>query len=167
MRACRTVDMALSSYRYEAQAAPDEASLRRLLRAHAEKRRRWGYRRLQTLLIRDGYPIRKPSQNGFIESFNRKLRDECLNENVFLSLMHARNLLEDFIVDYNEVRPHSSLGMMPPANTTARSNAGAPSGDFGSECHLANPIYNQQPQLILKLSLKPCSFGEQVSLGFC
>ncbi len=56
----------------------------------------------------------KPSQNGFIESFNGKLRDECLNENVFLSLTHARSLLEEFIVDYNEVRPHSSLGAMTP-----------------------------------------------------
>ena len=57
----------------------------------------------------------KPSQNGFIESFNGKLRDECLNENMFLSLTHARSLLEDFIVDYNEVRPHSSLGAMTPS----------------------------------------------------
>lgn len=57
----------------------------------------------------------KPSQNGFIESFNGKLRDECLNEHEFLSLPHARGLLESFMEDYNHCRPHSSLGEMPPS----------------------------------------------------
>lgn len=56
----------------------------------------------------------KPQQNGFIESFNGKLRDECLNENWFLSLPHARSLIEDWRVDYNLNRPHSSLGNLTP-----------------------------------------------------
>lgn len=245
-RACRTVDLALSSYKYEASKDVEEPKIRESLRTHAAHRRRWGYRRLGTLLRRDGYVLNhkrvyrlyreerlqvrrrrkakprvsireakgprpsrpnerwsldfvhdqlvggrslrlltvvddatheclwieadrslsshrvtrvldqlielrgkpesilsdngpeftsqvilewaeerkihhryiqpgKPSQNGFIESFNGKLRDECLNENLFLSVTHARSILEDFIVDYNEVRPHSSIDEMTPS----------------------------------------------------
>ena len=51
----------------------------------------------------------KPVQNGFMESFNVKLQDECLNEHVFTSLASARIIIEDWRRDYNEVRPHSSL----------------------------------------------------------
>lgn len=244
-RACRTVDLALSSYKYEASRDAEEPKIRESLRMHAAHRRRWGYRRLRTLLRREGYVLNhkrvyrlyreeqlqvrrrrrskprvslreakgprpsrpnerwsldfvhdqlvggrslrlltvvddatheclwieadrslssrrvtrvldqlielrgkpdsiltdngpefasrqmlewehqrniqhryiqpgKPSQNGFIESFNGKLRDECLNENLFLSVTHARSILEDFIVDYNEVRPHSTINEMTP-----------------------------------------------------
>src|SRR6185437_14313364 len=56
----------------------------------------------------------KPMQNGFMESFNGKLRDECLNENVFASLAEARRIIEAWCIDYNEVRPHSSLGYQTP-----------------------------------------------------
>lgn len=56
----------------------------------------------------------KPQQNGFIESFNGKLRDECLNEHWFLSLPHAQRAIEDWRVDYNLNRPHSSLGNLTP-----------------------------------------------------
>ncbi len=56
----------------------------------------------------------KPQQNGFIESFNGRLRDECLNEHWFLSLPHARRTIEDWRVDYNLNRPHSSLGNLTP-----------------------------------------------------
>jgi putative transposase len=56
----------------------------------------------------------KPQQNGFIESFNGRLRDECLNEHWFLSLPHARRTIEDWRVDYNQNRPHSSLGNLTP-----------------------------------------------------
>ena len=52
----------------------------------------------------------KPQQNGFMESFNGKLRDECLNEHVFSSLAQARHIIEAWRIDYNTVRPHSSLG---------------------------------------------------------
>ena len=57
----------------------------------------------------------KPTQNAFVESFNGRLRDECLNETVFTSLRHARAILAAWQRDYNEVRPHSSLGGWPPA----------------------------------------------------
>ena len=56
----------------------------------------------------------KPQQNGFIESFNGKLRDECLNEHWFLSLADARRIVEDWRMDYNQNRPHSSLGNLTP-----------------------------------------------------
>jgi len=56
----------------------------------------------------------KPQQNGFIESFNGRLRDELLNETLFRSLPHARAALEAWRRDYNHERPHSKLGWMTP-----------------------------------------------------
>ena len=52
----------------------------------------------------------RPVQNAYIESFNGKFRDECLNQNIFLDLNDARNKIEDWRRDYNTERPHSSLG---------------------------------------------------------
>ena len=57
----------------------------------------------------------KPQQNGLIESFNGSLRDECLNEEIFDSLADARQKLALWRYDYNNVRPHSSLGTKTPA----------------------------------------------------
>jgi putative transposase len=57
----------------------------------------------------------KPQQNGFSESFNGRLRDELLNETLFRSLPDARTKLQDWRRDYNEVRPHSSLGYLAPS----------------------------------------------------
>ena len=57
----------------------------------------------------------KPQQNGFIESFNGKLRDECLNVHWFKTLAEAKQVLEAWRRDYNESRPHSSLNDMTPA----------------------------------------------------
>jgi putative transposase len=68
-------------------------------------------RGIRHLLIDPG----KPMQNGYIESFNGKLRDECLNEHWFETLPQARTATADWRRDYNEVRPHSSLGRIPPA----------------------------------------------------
>lgn len=62
----------------------------------------------------------KPAQNGFIESFNGKLRDECLNENEFINLNHAREIIEAFREDYNQNRPHSSLGDLTPTEFAAK-----------------------------------------------
>jgi len=56
----------------------------------------------------------KPVQNAFIESFNGTLRDDCLNLHWFLSLRDAQVTIEDWRRDYNEVRPHSSLGGLTP-----------------------------------------------------
>ena len=57
----------------------------------------------------------KPTQNAFVESFNGKLRDTCLNQHWFRSLSEAKDVIENWRVDYNEVRPHSSLGYQPPS----------------------------------------------------
>lgn len=56
----------------------------------------------------------KPVENAFIESFNGKFRDECLNYHQFKSLWHARYLIEEWRNDYNERRPHSALGNLTP-----------------------------------------------------
>lgn len=57
----------------------------------------------------------KPRENGFTESLNGRIRDECLNEHVFESLAYARQLIEAWRQDYNNVRPHGSLGHQTPA----------------------------------------------------
>lgn len=71
----------------------------------------WAYRRgIKLYFIRPG----KPSDNAYVESFNGKLRDECLNENWFLTLPQAREIIEAWRVDYNQTRPHSALGNLSP-----------------------------------------------------
>lgn len=57
----------------------------------------------------------KPNQNAYIESFNGRLRDECLNEHWFLNLTHARAIIEDWRREYNEERPKKALGGLTPA----------------------------------------------------
>jgi putative transposase len=61
----------------------------------------------------------KPTQNAFIESFNGRLRDECLNETLFRSLAHARAVLAAWRDDYNHVRPHGALGGLTPVVAAA------------------------------------------------
>jgi putative transposase len=65
----------------------------------------------------------RPMENGFIESFNGKFRDECLNENWFLDLADAREKIETWRCDYNQVRPHSALGYLTPAEFAQKSAA--------------------------------------------
>jgi putative transposase len=62
----------------------------------------------------------KPTQNGHIESFNGKLRDECLNQEWFTSLKQARMIIESWRQDYNQVRPHSSLDYLSPMDFKAQ-----------------------------------------------
>lgn len=57
----------------------------------------------------------KPQQNAFIEAFNSRLRDECLNEHVFASLSEAQRIIEAWRIDYNTGRPHSAIGNQTPA----------------------------------------------------
>lgn len=64
----------------------------------------------------------KPIQNAFVESFNGRLRDECLNETEFRSLNHARKLITEWRDDYNGRRPHTSLGGLTPNEFATRSN---------------------------------------------
>lgn len=64
----------------------------------------------------------KPTQNAFVESFNGRLRDECLNETLFTSLRHARIELAIWRQDYNHVRPHSAHNGKTPAEITEQSD---------------------------------------------
>ena len=70
---------------------------------------------IRHILIQPG----RPMQNGYIESFNGKFRDECLNEHWFETLAQARAVISAWRKDYNEVRPHSSCKRMPPAKFAA------------------------------------------------
>jgi putative transposase len=66
----------------------------------------------------------KPMQNGFVESFNGRLRDECLNEHVFTNLGEARRIIEEWRIDYNTNRPHTSLNGLTPTEFAARPDQG-------------------------------------------
>jgi len=59
--------------------------------------------------------VSKPNQNAYIESFNGRLRDECLNEHWFANLVHARAVIERWRREYNQERPKKSLGGLTPA----------------------------------------------------
>jgi putative transposase len=77
----------------------------------------WAHEKVIKLdFIRPG----KPNENAFIESFNGKFRDECLNENWFIGLEDARRTIEEWRIDYNENRPHSSLGDLTPKEFAAQ-----------------------------------------------
>jgi len=73
-------------------------------------------RRVRLEFIQPG----KPVQNAYIESFNGRLRDECLNANWFTSLSDAKRKIESWRQDYNQQRPHSSLNYLPPSEFAHR-----------------------------------------------
>ena len=77
----------------------------------------WAYERCVHLsFIRPG----KPNENAYIESFNGKFRDECLNEHWFITMAQARRTIESWRIEYNTERPHSSLGDMTPEEFAIR-----------------------------------------------
>jgi putative transposase len=96
----------------------------------------WAYRTGVALrFIRPG----KPVENAYVESFNGKFRDECLNEHWFASLAEARAVIEEWRVDYNEYRPHSSLGELTPEQLRERTAVlWAPSAPDGPRCEDLN-----------------------------
>jgi putative transposase len=65
----------------------------------------------------------RPMQNGFVESFNGRMRDELLNETVFTSMAQARAVIAAWVADYNTARPHSALGYQTPAAHAAKLKA--------------------------------------------
>lgn len=72
----------------------------------------WAHERgVQLRLIEPG----KPNQNAYVESFNGRLRDECLNEHLFTNLLHARTVIETWRREYNDERPKKALGGLTPA----------------------------------------------------
>jgi len=102
----------------------------------------WAYARGVTLrFIRPGKPI----ENAYVESFNGKFRDECLNEHWFVSLADAKATIEAWRVDYNSVRPHSSLNGATP-DQFARITEGA------RRLMPARPDENRKPE---DLTLSP------------
>lgn len=90
----------------------------------------WAYwKKVKLDFIRPGKPI----ENAYIESFNGRLREECLNDQLFLTLDDARQKLETWRMDYNEARPHSSLG-----NRTPREFAQTQSENLTAEAPILN-----------------------------
>jgi putative transposase len=79
---------------------------------------------IKTLYIQPGAPW----EQAFIESFHDKLRDECLNRELFPALAEARIILEQWRVEYNQHRPHSALGYLTPDQFTARADSKTPIG---------------------------------------
>ena len=77
----------------------------------------WAYQtNVQLSFIRPG----KPNENAYIESFNGKFRDECLNEHWFITMAQARHAIEAWRIEYNTERPHSSLGDLTPEEYAER-----------------------------------------------
>ena len=106
IRVARELDAVIRLYGKPQTIVSDNGSeftSRAMLRWQSDNRVAWHY-------IAPG----KPTQNAFIESFNGRLRDELLNEEVFDSLRHARFMLARWRQDYNHVRPHTSLGGLTP-----------------------------------------------------
>jgi putative transposase len=92
---------------------------------------RWAYENgVQLHFITPG----RPTENSYIESFNGKFRDECLNENWFLGLSDARGKIAAWKWDYNHVRPHSALGYLTPVEFVQAWAAGC-----GKDAALGNP----------------------------
>jgi putative transposase len=89
----------------------------------------WAYQRgVKLTFIRPG----KPVENAYIESFNGRLRDECLNENWFMSIEHTRRIAEEWRIDYNTARPHSSLGNLTPEEFIQKSATADKSEKFST-----------------------------------
>ena len=83
----------------------------------------WAYRHgVQLKMIQAG----KPTQNAFIESFNGRFRDECLNDHWFTTLAEARILISAWRQDYNQCRPHSALDYLTPAEFAAKHRTTTP-----------------------------------------
>lgn len=99
----------------------------------------WAYQRgVELRFIRPG----KPAENGQVESFNGRVREECLNQHCFADLEHARAVIQEWQRDYNEVRPHSALGQRTPRAYAALLGAGypAPSTEQALACRIAYPM---------------------------
>ena len=112
-RVARELDQIAETRGYPCMIVSDngtELTSNAILKWQKERRVEWHY-------IAPG----RPMQNGFVESFNGRLRDECLNEHLFDSLRHARRLIAAWRSDYNHQRPHTSLGGLTPREYANRS----------------------------------------------
>lgn len=106
LRVARELDRIAEMRGYPAQVVSDngtELTSNAMLKWQEDRKVGWHY-------IAPG----KPMQNGFVESFNGRMREECLNEHLFPSIRHASDLIAEWRTDYNHTRPHSSLAGMTP-----------------------------------------------------
>lgn len=86
----------------------------------------------------------KPMQNGYVESFNGRMRDELLNESLFFGLDHARSAIAEWREDFNTARPHSSLGYQTPADfAEAIAATGSDAALFGGSA--SSPVAQPAP----------------------
>jgi len=110
----------------------------------------WAYENKVTLhFITPG----RPMENGYIESFHGKFREECLNEHWFLTLDDARHTIENWRIDYNQVRPHSALGYLTPEEfatgyANAESNKRFPHSHSLDYCCEINLQLNSNPRAL-------------------
>jgi putative transposase len=120
----------------------------------------WAFGRVDHHFIAPG----KPMQNGYVESFNGKLRDECLNENWFVSLADTRRVVETFRREYNEVRPHSALGNLTPAEYVARTElptVRSTGFDRPYDLPMDNSCLVTQPTVSVELQPQPDSLSKR------
>jgi transposase InsO family protein len=124
-RACQLVGLARRTLCYQPHRSVEDSQLQARFRGCPQSIRtdqgpestgkalgQWAYQHgVELKLIQAG----KPKQNAFVESFNGKLRDECLDEHGFHSIEHARATLRQWRQDWNEHRPHSMPGYQTPA----------------------------------------------------
>ncbi|GAB5560599.1 MAG: hypothetical protein SynsKO_22460 [Synoicihabitans sp.] len=99
--------------------------------------------RVETIYIKPGAPW----ENPYIESFHDKLRDECLNRELFGSLEEARFIIEQWREEYNELRPHSSLGYKTPGEFALSPQAGLRSDFALPPPSLINPTETMTAEL--------------------
>jgi putative transposase len=90
----------------------------------------------------------KPIQNAYVESFNGRFRDECLNQHHFVSLDDARNLIDGWRDDYNSIRPHTSLRGLAPEEFLRIVSEGSPSdtNPSGTQRQLELPLNHRNPE---------------------
>ena len=113
IRVARELDGIAAARGYPCMVVSDngtELTSNAILKWQEERRVEWHY-------IAPG----KPMQNGFVESFNGRLRDECLNEHLFTNYADARRIINAWRIDYNNQRPHSSLDGLTPMQFATRS----------------------------------------------
>lgn len=97
---------------------------------------------IKTIYIDPG----SPWQNGYIESFNGRLREECLNREQFWSLSEARVVIDDWKWKYNHIRPHGSLGMLTPVEFAHKEIAPSEGGACFQAAPSSNPLLDSTPE---------------------
>jgi putative transposase len=116
-KAAQNACIARATMYYKKKSDPQVQSLRIAIRDAASKRPRFGWRRILVLVKREGIDFSrpgKPTDNAHIESFNGRVRQELLNPSWFDTIEQARREAGAWRRDYNEIRPHRSLGNKSP-----------------------------------------------------